>query len=200
MSALAPHGRGRRLRAMCAVLIGAYVVHQLRYLLAYRSGAADALAVQGHAYLAQVLCPLIGSMLALAMGHALWSLARPVPESRRRVRGLGLIVPAAAALLGIYAVQELLEGALATGHPVGLDGVLGAGGWLAVPLSLVAGFVVALLIVQVDAAADRARYRMRVPIRLTPLRVVLAPLTRAAHRDLCIGCHIAGRAPPLPTL
>lgn len=185
---------------MCAVLIGAYVVHQLRYLLAYRSGAADALAEQGHAYLAQIVCPLIGSMLALAMGQLLWSLARPGRESKRRMRGLGLVVPAAAALLGVYTVQELLEGALAAGHPVGLDGVLGSGGWLALPLSLVTGFVVALLLVQVDAAADRARYRMQLPIRLVFLRVVLAPLARVACRDLCIGCHIAGRAPPLATL
>lgn len=185
---------------MCAVLVGAYVVHQLRYLLAYRSGAADALAAQGHTYLAQVVCPLIGSVLALAMGQLLWSLARPAPESKHRTSALHLIVPAAAALLGVYTVQELLEGALAAGHPVGLDGVLGSGGWLAVPLSLLTGFVVAFLLAHVDAAADRARYRMRVPLRRVLLRVVLSPLMGGARRDLCIGCHIAGRAPPLATL
>lgn len=200
MSVLAPFGRGRRLRAMCAVLVGAYVVHQLRYLLAYRSGAADALATQGHAYLAQIVCPLIGSLLAAAMGQLLWSLAQPVPESRRRTRGLGLVIPAAVALLGVYTVQELLEGALAAGHPVGLYGVLGSGGWLALPLSLATGFVVALALVHVEAVADRGRMRMRMPIRLMVRGVVVAPLTRERLRDLCIGRHIAGRAPPLPTV
>ncbi len=185
---------------MCAVLVGAYMVHQLRYVLAYRSGAADALAEQGHTYLAQAVCPLIGSLLALAAGQLLWALARPVPISRRGASRLALAASAAGAVLGVYTAQELLEGALAAGHPVGLDGVIGSGGWLALPLSLLVGIGVALLLVHVEEAAEDTRVRVPFSIRLTLPLVVLTPAAPERPRNLCIGRHIAGRGPPLPML
>jgi hypothetical protein len=51
----------------------------------------------------------------------------------------------ATALLAIYLVQESLEGLISAGHPEGPATILKAGGWLAIPLSLVIGLVAALL-------------------------------------------------------
>ena len=48
--------------------------------------------------------------------------------------------------MGIYAAQELLESLLATGHPAGLAGIFGYGGWWAVPAAVCVGLVVAALL------------------------------------------------------
>jgi hypothetical protein len=39
-------------------------------------------------------------------------------------------------LFAIYCVQELCEGFFSPGHPSGIAGVLGQGGWTAAPISL----------------------------------------------------------------
>ncbi len=49
-------------------------------------------------------------------------------------------------LAAIYSGQELLEGMLTAGHPPGVEGVLGHGGWLMVPLSVAVGGLLALLL------------------------------------------------------
>jgi hypothetical protein len=48
------------------------------------------------------------------------------------------------ALVAAYCAQELLEGILASGHPAGLAGVFGDGGWTAIPLALPLALLVAL--------------------------------------------------------
>jgi hypothetical protein len=45
--------------------------------------------------------------------------------------------------VAIYMTQELLEGLLATGHPAGLVGVFGYGGWWSLPAALAVGLVLA---------------------------------------------------------
>jgi uncharacterized membrane protein len=50
-----------------------------------------------------------------------------------------------AALVAIFVCQELLEGAFLTGHPAGLQGIFGWGGWWAIPASLCIGLVLAAL-------------------------------------------------------
>src|ERR1019366_4753159 len=50
-----------------------------------------------------------------------------------------------AGLVAIYATQELLEELLASGHPGGVAGVFGHGGWWAVPVAaIVAAGITAL--------------------------------------------------------
>jgi len=100
------------------------------------------------------------------------------------------------ALFALYAVQESLEGLLESGHPVGLAGVLGHGGWVAVPLALLLGLVVALLLrgraaIVGHVAGRAARGASRRPARslLRLPRISPAPLEPLAG-------HLAGRGPP----
>jgi hypothetical protein len=57
-------------------------------------------------------------------------------------------------LLAMYSLQESLEGALATGHPGGLAGVFGHGGWVAIPLSAAVGLALALALRGAGRAAE----------------------------------------------
>ena len=123
------------LRACALLLCGALATHELRYLIAF---GGDAPAGLGHGYLAPAGLA-VGALSAAALGQLLVRIAgAPARPSSRAVRARVLWPVASAALLGTYVGQELAEGLLAHGHPGGLDGVFGAGGWVAVPLA--AGF------------------------------------------------------------
>lgn len=154
------------MRAAALLSAGAYAVHELRYLVGYGGSAPHAQAEQGHAYL-QVLGPITGGVLAVTFGWFLAGLARP-PADRRPAQ-LGALgrpwLASSVALLVIYVVQELLEGALASGHPAGIAGVLGTGGWSAAAFALAVGALIALLLRGADAAVvwSAARRRMRLP-------------------------------------
>jgi hypothetical protein len=136
------HGRDTP-RAAALVALGWWAVHQLRYLLAYGAGTGDALHRQGHAYLDPV-APLLGLVLALGFARLLVR-ATSAPAGRSaRVQRLTVLWPAcAAAILALYTAQEAAEGLLAAGHPAGLAGIFGHGGWLAVPLAAAAGIAIA---------------------------------------------------------
>ena len=43
----------------------------------------------------------------------------------------------------MYTTQEFLEGLFATGHPAGLAGIFGYGGWWSIPAALAVGLVLA---------------------------------------------------------
>ncbi len=181
----------------------ALVVHQLRYALAFGDGAPQALSAQGHAYLTS-LAPWLVLLATLSIGASLGGLARrwaarPSGAQTRRHVGLRVWVAATLALVAIYAGQELLEGALASGHAAGLAGVFGGGGWWAIPAALLVGGMLALALRGAHVAGDalvagrtalRVRLRAAAGLLLRPLRMpfvaVPAPLARAA----------AGRAPP----
>jgi hypothetical protein len=136
--------------ARAAVLpAAAFAVHQLRYLLAFGGTSGVELQRQGHAYL-HSLVPWIVLLLALALGGFLSALGRAMSGqtslSRFSFSFLGLWLTCSLSLLVIYATQELLEGVLAVGHPWGLAGVLGYGGWWSIPASLCIGLVLAALL------------------------------------------------------
>ena len=57
----------------------------------------------------------------------------------------GVVVLCAACLVGIYVAQEFLEGLFATGHPGGLAGIFGYGGWWSIPAALAVGLVLAAI-------------------------------------------------------
>jgi len=176
----------------------AFAVHQLRYALAYGTHAKAVLAAQGHTYL-HSLVPWLVITLAVGLStfirRAAHALRTGETGSFTRRSKVTLWAATAGGLLAIYAVQESLETFFASGHPTGVGGVVGHGGWWAVPaaavvsLLVVAALRLARTIVRAAGRLARRRYRFNVPTYVVPRDVVLVParpLTRSA----------AGRAPP----
>jgi hypothetical protein len=128
--------------------VAALAVHQLRFFLAFGSKGSDQLAETGHSYL-HSLTPWLMLLVALGCGAFVGRLARARrsgdADSARHPGLVGLWLVAAAALVVIYAGQEFLEGLFATGHPTGLAGIFGDGGWWALPAALVVGAALALI-------------------------------------------------------
>jgi hypothetical protein len=168
----------------------ALAVHQLRYMLAFGSRASLVLAQQGHSYL-HSLVPWIVLLVGVAASGFLYALGRAMAGQRSAPRFalslLALWAISTACLLAIYSGQELLEGFFATGHPAGLAGVFGYGGWWAVPAALSVGLVLAALLHGarwvLDEVAARcgpvqrfARPRLRVRLPFATLLPRLAPL------------------------
>ncbi len=205
-----------RLRGAALFPLAAYLVHQLRYLLAAGGDAGHELGAQGHAYLSWLTLPItllaaggVGAfaahLVAVRGADAVEqpargrSGARPgsAPRGRSgRNHHVGSWLVLAGALLAVYAGQELLESALAGGHAAGLAGVVGGGGWLAVPAALAVGALLALLLRTAERVLRRSRGTtrrlIRAAVRVTaPLTVDLSPPAPLARRA-------AGRAPPPP--
>jgi hypothetical protein len=136
----------RRLAPAALMPAGAFAVHQLRYWLAFGSHAGVELAAQGHSYLHSVV-PWIVLLIGLSVGAFLLAFGRAlggrcsVPRYTLSFAALWLIC--AACLVGIYMTQEFLEGLFATGHPGGLVGIFGYGGWWSIPAALAVGLVLA---------------------------------------------------------
>ena len=181
--------------------LGALAVHQLRYLLAYGGHSGAQLIHQGHGYLLQALPILCGFAIALIAAGLVraWGTASADggPLAARFQTRAALY---AAAIFTVFASQELIEGAFAAGHAAGLSGVFGSGGWLAVPLAMLAGAVAAFIDRGVFAAerfvaavAGRLRDPLQRPVRAPALRPApdLVPL---ASTPLAFG--LARRPPP----
>lgn len=180
-----------RVRLAALLAAGALGVHEGRYLLGYGSDADRALAQHGHAYLS-LASALTGGLvvvagLALALGL---SRARPAPS--RAVTWLR----ASAALGLIYTAQELAEGAFSPGHPVGVAGVFGHGGWTAFGLALAFGALIAAL-----ELGAREVVPWSPPARLTapPPPAAGAPLPEPPALRLIapLASSRTGRGPPL---
>jgi hypothetical protein len=189
-------GPGSRARAIALLATGMLVVHQLRFVLAFGSDAGQHLSQEGHAYLGFVL-PFVGVGLALAFAHFALLLARAhraVPQAPGLLATWAL---AASTLLVAYAAQEGVEGTLALGHPAGVAGIFGAGGWIAVPLCVVVGAAVALLLRGASVALARAaeRGRARASRRVFGRRRL--PLSPGPAPADPLASHLSGRAPPL---
>lgn len=179
--------------------MGAFGLHQGRYLLGHGEAGGDALAANGHGYLT-LLVPLLALLAAAAAAQFLTALSRAgAPaglERTPRARFGAVWLVATFALLATYAAQELLEG-LATGHPDGAAALLAGGGWWALPLAVAIGLAVALLLraatVAIEAAARRRGSRARRRERRPPAHPVWTDLPAP---DV-LGRNLAGRAPPL---
>ncbi len=176
----------------------AFAVHQLRYTLAYGSQASSVLAAQGHSYL-NSLAPWLVLLLGLGAGAFLVRVAGAAAGGAvrgRRRAFVGQWLLASVILVAIYVVQELLEELFATGHPGGFAGVIGHGGWWALPLALVAGAAVALLLQiahSVLAVAGRLGARPGFS-GLAPLSLALRAVSLVPRAPLASAA--AGRAPP----
>jgi hypothetical protein len=166
----------------------AFAVHQLRYLLAYGGQAGIELQRTGHSYL-HSLVPWIVLLLALAAGGFLRALGRTfagdtsVPRYTMSLAGMWLAC--SACLVVIFVCQEFLEGLFATGHPAGLAGIFGYGGWWSIPAALCVGLVLAAwshgarwVLREVARRRARARAAWVGPALLVPRPrdVVAAPL------------------------
>jgi hypothetical protein len=184
--------------------LGALAVHQLRFYVVFGSRTPAVLAREGHGYFS-IAEPAVVLLAALGLGWFVGCLAvtrsarrDPAPNGPPAPGGIvrtwlicGLV------LFAIYCAQELAEGIFSPGHPAGIAGVLGQGGWTAAPISL--------LIAAALAAALRIAHRLLEPAPQRP-----APLHRqpASSRDPHPEPHAldwrldprsgvtAGRAPP----
>jgi hypothetical protein len=187
-------------RAAALMAAAALVLHELRYLLGYESGAGHALEQQGHGYLS-FAGVVVALLLTLATAQLLARVARAWRDGRVESQPHSLGVAWAAAATGlvlIYSCQELLEGLLSAGHPDGLAGVIDHGGAWVVPLATVLGGIVALLLhgaVAAVRAAAAAGARRRAAHRPRPQE---RPRWRHVFPSASpIARHLAGRAPPL---
>jgi hypothetical protein len=131
-----------RVRLASILAVGAFALHQLRYLIAIGGSSSAELAQEGHRYMSDLLAPV--SVLVLAAVLATLIRGTESAASARAPLGRRIAI-FAGALLAIYVGQELLEGLLATGHASGLAALLGGGGWIALPLAAAIGALAALL-------------------------------------------------------
>jgi hypothetical protein len=183
-----------------SVPAAAFAVHQLRYLLTYGSAADAQLQQQGHSYL-HSLVPWVVLLLALAIGTFVSGLGRAMVKQtsvpRYSFSLLGLWIICSACLVAIYASQESLEGFFATGHPGGLAGVFGNGGWWAIPAALCVGFVLAALLHGARWAMAKVAARHRaVRSRSACLAGPLWPLDVSLPRTAPLALGWCGRGPP----
>jgi hypothetical protein len=191
----------RALVRAAVVPAAAIAVHQLRYWLAFGSTAGVELQRQGHSYLHSV-APWIVVALAWGVGAFLSALGLAMRGQTSVPRyGLSLValwVICAVSLVVIYTGQELLEGLLATGHPAGLVGVFGYGGWWAIPAAVCVGLVLAALLhgarwVLHEVATRHAR-SARAPS--SPAQARLRPADISLPRLAPLALGWCGRGPP----
>jgi hypothetical protein len=184
-----------RFRTAGALAACAYAVHSLRYALAYGSHAGAELQRQGHAYLAGAPV-LLTALLALAAAELVRAVARGdrAPDAAPSLTRTWAL--AAVALMAIFGVQESLEGLLAAGHPAGVAAVVGGGGWLAAPLAIAFGLLVAV----VERGARAALAARPARLRLPAPRPAIAGFSFAPPHDRARrGSNglARGRAPPV---
>ena len=188
-------GRARHVRIAAVLALGAFTLHQLRYLIAFGGSSSEELARQGHGYMAagapglaaMAAAALIATLLRARLGEGL---ARGSFTRRTAVFTLSLLV--------IFAAQESLEGMLSAGHPAGLAAIFAAGGYIAFPLAVPIGALAALLVRALEgleiAIAGR---RMPAAVRRPP-RSAGQPLpscgTRPTHVPMAFG--LVRRPPP----
>jgi hypothetical protein len=126
-----------KVRLASILAVGAFGLHQLRYLIALGGSSA----AEGHRYMSDLLPPIAVLVLAAALATLIRGTEGAAPERTPLARRIAVF---AGALLAIFVGQELLEGVLA-GHSGGPASVLSDGGWIALPLALAIGTVAALL-------------------------------------------------------
>jgi hypothetical protein len=180
-----------RLAAILAV--GAFVLHQLAYLVAGGSSPAE---LAGHAYMTDLLAPI--AVLVLAAAVATLIRGTEGASSTRAPLGRRITI-FTAALLSIYLGQECLEAVMTAGHPWGVGAILTGGGWIALPLALSIGALSAVLARALEAfeqviAVVHAEWRRSRPpaVRGRPLA---ARGPRLPSAPLAFG--LARRPPPL---
>jgi hypothetical protein len=190
----------RGLPPLALMPAAAFAVHQLRYWLAFGARAGTQLQAQGHAYLHSA-APWIVLLLAICAGIFLRAVDRALrgwcSPPRYTVSFAGLWLLGAGCLVAIYVCQELLEGLLATGHPAGMAGVFGAGGWWSVPAALAVGLVLAALFHGARWLLREIAVRStRGPVSARPTTAQRVPPGPPLLRPAPLAIGWSGRGPP----
>lgn len=184
-----------RARAAILTLVGVLGVHEGRYMFA--SPEHEHELAGAHAYLTWLL-PAAGVLLFLAAAQLAARVARPDGGSveLRLPPPRVLWMTATATLLCVFVAQETVESALTHGHLPELNDIFGAGGWVALPLTVAAGALIAILL---RGAATVLRWALRRsehrPRRMTAAAAV-APARVVVLRGSVLARRLAGRGPP----
>ena len=182
-----------RLAAILA--LGAFALHQLRYLIA--PGASSSTALSSHGYMTELMAPIAVLVLAAAVATLIRGTEGARPERAPLGRRIAVF---AVALLAIYLGQESVEALLGADRLADLPAMLAAGGWVALPLALTLGSLGALLaralevVERAIAIVHLERVRSRPP--LVRGRALAARGIRLASAPLAFGL---ARRPPPPT-
>jgi hypothetical protein len=103
-------------------------------------------------------------------------------------------------LLAVYCSQELLEGMFSAGHPNGFAALAAQRGWVALPLAIALGLLVALALRGAAAVEAHVASHAR-RMRIAPARSLLAGSLRPRHAERpragVLASKLASRAPPL---
>jgi hypothetical protein len=172
-----------RVRLAAILAVGAFALHQLRFLIAFGDSSSAELAQQGHRYMSELLAPIAVLVLAGALATLLRGTEGASPTRAPLVRRIAVYT---AALLSIYVVQESLEGILGAGHPAGPAALFAHSGWIALPLAVAIGALSALL----------ARFLERVE---RAIAVVHATRPQRARAPASRGRALPARGPSLPS-
>lgn len=193
--------RSDLLRRAALIAAGALALHELRYRVGFGGDAGTVAAEHGHAYLPWAA----GAAIALVVA-AVCAFVLSLFVEFRRLYGPAPRPPggaftrswlwASAALAGIYSVQELAEGFLAHGHPVGLEGLAGNGGWSAYLLALAIGALVALALRGARQALALAAGPGSPQLLPAPSVALPRPALLLLPRPGVLALNLAGRAPP----
>jgi hypothetical protein len=173
-------------------------VHQLRYLLAYGSNAGFELSAHGDHYVATASV-IAAVLVAISLGVGMLmmvaaSRGRGYPRMARVPLWL-LWLAVTLSLVAGFCALEGLEIVFEPHHAGGVAGIVGNGGWWALPAAAFVGAVMALLVrggraLLVIVARGRMMRRVRTTVSLRPRASWGASLRRPMA-----GCA-AGRAPP----
>lgn len=200
---LAPYNPTMRVRSTLRVLAllcsGALGVHELRNLVAFGSMSDHSGHHAGSSGVLWSLAPLLSLLLAAGFAGLLLATANGRRERGSwAVRVTRLWPIATSAVLLMYAVQELLQATLGDGHATGLHGAFGHGGWVAVPIAIVVGALVAATFRTVCALERRAGFAGLVRRLSWPaLSAPVLPLLRRHVARGVVGRNLAKRGPPL---
>jgi hypothetical protein len=181
---------GPRAQSASLIALGAFAVHQLRYLLAYGGDAGNELAGQGHSYLSHLVPLLLGFGLAILTARLVRGLlgGSSSPGAERRLKATSYAFGIAA----VFCCQELAEGALFAGHAA----IFAGGGWTALPLAALFGVLAALLDRGIEAIEALAARTDRTTAR-PPRRLALPSAPPQLGRRLSpIAVGLAQRPPP----
>jgi hypothetical protein len=170
-------------------------------MLAFGSNAGIELQRTGHSYLHSVV-PWIVLLLALIAGGFLRALGRAFTGEQSVQRYacsfLTLWLITAVTLVAIFTVQEFLEGLFLTGHPAGLAGIYGYGGWWAIPAALCIGLVLAAVLHTARwVLREVATRRRKAPsAKPRPAARLLRPADFRILRPAPLVAGWSGRGPP----
>jgi hypothetical protein len=181
-----------RLRLAALLALGAFALHQLRYLIASPAELVE----HSHGYLTGLLPGIAVLVLAAALATLIRGTEGASSERAPLVPRIALF---SSALLTVYFGQESLEGLLGPAHAPGLAAGLVHGGWIALPLAIVIGGLAAIIARALEAV-ERAIAVVHVESRLRRRppavrgRALAAPGMQLASTPLAFG--LARRPPP----